>query len=192
MKKHKGLKIFMAIVVVIALIFGGTRLVRNLTRPEVAYVSTYHFDMDSRTVALNNGMEMPILGIGTYMLSAEEAETSIYHALLDGYHLIDTANAYMNEKAVGRGIQKAIDEGALSREDIFVTAKIWPTEYERMDDAINETLDRLGLEYLDLVLLHQPFADYITGYQGLEKAVEDGRVRAIGVSNFIKMILMRS
>ena len=192
MKKYKGLKIFMAIVIVIALTFGGTRLVRNLIRPEVAYDSVYQFDMESRTVALNNGIEMPILGIGTYMLSAEEAENSIYHALLDGYHLIDTANAYMNEKAVGRGIKKAIDEGAVSREDIFVTAKIWPTEYGRMDDAINETLDRLDLEYLDLVLLHQPFADYITGYQGLEKAVEDGRVRAIGVSNFIKMILMRS
>ena len=138
------------------------------------------FDFEKRTVTLNNGIEMPIIGIGTYRLSAEEAENSVYHAFLDGYRLIDTANAYMNEKAVGRGIKKS----SVPREEIFVTSKLWVTEYDNVSKAIDDTLERLDLEYIDLLLLHQPYGDYVGAYKELESAVGDGRVRCIGLSNF--------
>lgn len=139
-----------------------------------------NFDLETKTVILNNGMAMPVLGIGTYGLSPEEAENSVYHALLDGYRLIDTANAYMNERGVGRGIERS----GVPREEIFVTTKLWPSDYENVDAAIDDTLARLNLEYIDLLLLHQPYGEYMTAYPALEQAVADGRVRAIGLSNF--------
>ncbi|MDR1541121.1 MAG: aldo/keto reductase [Clostridiales bacterium] len=138
------------------------------------------FDFKSRSVALNNGVEMPIVGIGMFTLTPEQAENSVYHALSYGYKLIDTANAYNNEEGVGAGIARA----GVAREEIFVTTKLWPTDYEDVDGAVDETLERLGLEYIDLLLLHQPFGDYIAGYQGMEAAVAAGKVRSIGLSNF--------
>ncbi|MDR0662631.1 MAG: aldo/keto reductase [Spirochaetaceae bacterium] len=137
------------------------------------------FDFTSRTVTLNNGIKMPILGIGTYRLTPEEDEESVYLALTDGYRLIDTANVYMNERAVGRGIQRS----GVPREEIFVTTKLLPSDYENVDKAIDDTLARLNLEYIDLLLLHQSFGNYVEGYKGLEKAVADGKVRSIGVCN---------
>lgn len=125
---------------------------------------------------------MPILGIGTFALSSEQAADSAYWALKDGYKLIDTANAYNNEEGVARGIQRAIDEGVVSREDFFVTAKIWPDAYNM--EGIDATLERLGLYYVDLMLLHQPFGDITAGYQAMEQAVAQGKVKAIGLSNF--------
>jgi len=125
---------------------------------------------------------MPILGIGTFALSSEQAADSVYWALKDGYKLIDTANAYNNEEGVARGIQRAIDEGVVSREDFFVTAKIWPDAYNM--EGIDATLERLGLDYVDLMLLHQPFGDITAGYQAMEQAVAQGKVKAIGLSNF--------
>ena len=138
------------------------------------------FDFATRTVTLNSGYEMPILGIGTYSLTPEEAENSVYHALLDGYRLIDTANAYMNEKAVGRGIRKS----GVPREEIFVTTKLWVSEYDRAAEAIDETLERLGLDYVDLLLLHQPYGNYGKAYHAMEEAVKAGKVRSVGLSNF--------
>ncbi|MBQ9349318.1 MAG: aldo/keto reductase [Oscillibacter sp.] len=143
---------------------------------------TPEFDFSTRTVTLNNGVQMPILGIGTYSLTPEEAENSVYHALLDGYKLIDTANAYMNERAVGRGIQKS----GVPREEIFVTAKLWVSEYDRAAEAIDETLARLGLDYVDLLLLHQPYGNYMDAYKAMEQAVAAGKVRSIGLSNFYR------
>lgn len=128
---------------------------------------------------LNNGVKMPKVGIGTFMLSPEEAENSVYNALINGYRLIDTANAYVNERAVGRGIKKS----GVPREEIFVSTKLWPTEYEN-PNAIDETLERLGLEYIDLLFLHQPGGNYKAGYKQLEKAYKEGKIKAIGVSNF--------
>ena len=128
-----------------------------------------NFDLEKGTVMLNSGYEMPILGIGTYRLNLEQAENSVYTALKDGYRLIDTANAYRNERAVGRGIKRAIDEGIVSRDEIFVTTKLWVSEYERVADSIDETLERLGLEYVDLLLLHQPYGSYLEGYKAMEK-----------------------
>ncbi len=138
------------------------------------------------TYKLNNGLEIPKLGIGTYVLKPEQAENSVYWALKDGYRLIDTANVYMNERGVGRGIKKAIDEGIWKREDIFLTTKLWPSEYKYEDalKAIDETLARLGLEYIDLLLLHQQYGEYLDAYHAMEKAVELGKVKSIGLSNF--------
>ncbi|GHT62038.1 2,5-diketo-D-gluconic acid reductase [Spirochaetia bacterium] len=132
------------------------------------------------TVKLNNGLEMPILGLGTFRLTPEQTEESVYHALTDGYRLIDTANVYMNERAVGRGIQRS----GVPREDIFVTTKLWPANYEDVERAINDTLVRLNLEYIDLLLLHQPYGNYVEGYKGMEAAMRQGKVRSIGLSNF--------
>lgn len=107
------------------------------------------FDLEKGTVRLNNGTEMPILGIGTFRLSDEQAENSVYWALRDGYRLIDTARIYGNEVGVGRGIQRAIDEGFVTREEIFVTTKMWTDDYDDGDSAIENSLNRLGLDYID-------------------------------------------
>jgi diketogulonate reductase-like aldo/keto reductase len=143
------------------------------------------FDLTDATVTLNNGNMMPILGIGTYRLSDSEAENSVYWALRDGYRLIDTAEIYGNEEGVGRGIQRAIDDGYVTREDVFVTTKLWTDYYDDADQAINDSLERLGLDYIDLMILHhsQPSND-TEAYQALENAVTDGRLRNIGLSNY--------
>lgn len=143
------------------------------------------FDLEQGTVLLNNGIEMPVLGIGTFRLSDEEAENSVYWALRDGYRLIDTARIYGNEEGVGRGIRRAIEEGLVTREEIFVTTKLWTSDYDDADNAINGSLERLGLDYIDLMILHhsQPEND-VAAYQALEQAVGDGRLRAAGLSNY--------
>ena len=128
---------------------------------------------------LNNGVKMPMAGIGTFLLTPDEAETSVLSALEDGYRLIDTANAYLNEKAVGR----AICESGLPREEIFLETKLWPSFYEQ-PDAVDKTLERLGTDYIDLLLIHQPAGNYLAGYRQMEKAYQEGKVRAIGLSNF--------
>lgn len=143
------------------------------------------FDLEKGTVLLNNGIEMPILGIGTFRLSDEQAENSVYWALRDGYRLIDTARIYGNEAGVGRGIQRAVDEGFVTREEIFVTTKMWTDDYGDGDRAIENSLDRLGLDYIDLMILHHsaPGSD-VEAYQAMERAVEDGKLRSIGLSNY--------
>ena len=130
-------------------------------------------------VELNNGIKMPNIGIGTFMLEPNDAQNSVREALKMGYRLIDTANAYVNERAVGRGIK----ESGVNREDIFVSTKLWPTEYENVN-AIDETLERLGLNYIDLLFLHQPGGNYQAGYKQLENAYKEGKIKAIGLSNF--------
>lgn len=143
------------------------------------------FDLEGGTVLLNNGIEMPILGIGCFRLSPEEAENSVYWALRDGYRLIDTARIYGNEDGVGRGIQRAIDEGFVTREEIFVTTKMWTSDYDDGPAAIDASLQRLGLDYIDLMILHhsQPSND-VAAYQAMEQAVADGKLRSIGLSNY--------
>lgn len=131
-------------------------------------------------IYLNNGVKMPVAGIGTFTLSPEDAENSVYEALKCGYRLIDTANAYMNERAVGRGINKS----GVARKDIFLVTKIWCTEYEDGDRAIAQTLERLGTDYIDLLFLHQPVGNYIEGYRAMERAYKAGKVKALGLSNF--------
>ena len=131
------------------------------------------------SIELSNGLNIPQIGIGTFTLSGEEALESVYWALNIGYRLIDTANAYGNERSIG----KAIEKSYIDIDDIFVSTKLWPTEYEN-ENAIDETLERLGLEYIDLLFLHQPAGNYIAGYKLLEKAYKEGKIKAIGLSNF--------
>lgn len=130
-------------------------------------------------VTLNNGVKMPMAGIGTFLLSPDEEEASVLSALQCGYRLIDTANAYVNEKAVGRAMKRS----GLKREEIFLETKLWPSFYEQ-DDAVDKTLARLDTDYIDLLLIHQPAGNYIAGYRQMEKAYKEGKVRAIGLSNF--------
>lgn len=143
------------------------------------------FNFETRSVTLNNGNTMPILGIGTFHLSESEAENSVYRALRDGYRLIDTAEIYGNEEGVGRGIERAVNDGYVTREEIFVTTKLWTDYYDDADKAINDSLEKLGLDYIDLMILHhsQPSND-VEAYQALENAVSDGRLRNIGFSNY--------
>ena len=132
-------------------------------------------------IVLNNEVKMPLAGIGTFLLTPDEAEASVLYALEKGYRLIDTANAYVNEKAVGRAMKKS----SVVREEIFLETKLWPSFYEQ-EDAVEKTLERLDVDYIDLLLIHQPAGNYIAGYRQMEKAYKEGKVRAIGLSNFNK------
>ena len=130
-------------------------------------------------ITLNNGIRCPAVGIGTFMLSPADAENSVREALKMGYSLVDTANAYVNERAVGRGIR----DSGVPREQVFLSTKLWPSEYEN-PNAVDETLARLGVTYVDLLYIHQPAGNWLAGYRQLEKAYREGKVKAIGISNF--------
>lgn len=131
------------------------------------------------TIKLNNGIDCPVIGLGTFMLSPADAQNSTREALKMGYRLIDTANAYVNERAVGRGIK----ESGVARNEVFLSTKLWPSEYEN-PNAVDETLERLGVDYVDLLYIHQPAGNWLEGYRQLEKALRDGKARSIGISNF--------
>ena len=130
-------------------------------------------------ITLQGGVKMPMLGIGTFMLSPDEAEASVLCALQNGCRLIDTANTYVNEKAVGRAMKKS----GIAREEIFLETKLWPSFYEE-PDAVEKTLERLDTDTIDLLLIHQSAVNYIAGYRLMEKAYNEGKVKAIGLSNF--------
>ena len=158
---------------------------RQETKTEQTEKQVGAFDLETGTVLLNSGYEMPILGIGTYALSTDQAENSVYWALRDGYRLIDTARIYGNEEGVGRGIRRAIQDGYVKREEIFVTTKMWTSDYDNGAAAADASLRRLGLDYIDLMILHhsQPSND-VRAYQAMEQAVKDGKLRSIGLSNY--------
>lgn len=142
-----------------------------------------------RTVTLNNGVNMPIIGIGVYQVpDADECEKAVYEALKVGYRLIDTAAGYLNEDAVGRAIKRS----GIPREEIFVTTKIWVQDagYEKAKLAFEKSLRKLQLDYLDLYLIHQPFGDYYGTWRAMEELYHEGKIRAIGVSNFLPDRLM--
>ena len=130
---------------------------------------------------LNNGVKMPMEGVGTFLFTPDEAEESVLSALQSGFRLIDTANAYVNEKAVGRAMKRS----GVPREEIFLETKLWPSFYEQLD-TVDKTLARLDTPYIDLLLIHQPSGNYVAGYRLMEKAYKEGKVRAIGLSNFTK------
>lgn len=130
-------------------------------------------------ITLNNGLKMPMEGLGTFLMSPDEAEAAALSALRGGCRLIDTANAYVNEKAVGRAMKKS----GVPREDIFLETKLWPSFYEQKD-AVYKTLARLDTDYIDLLLIHQPAGNYRAGYRLMEQAYKEGKVKAIGLSNF--------
>ena len=133
-------------------------------------------------VKLNNGIKMPILGFGVYQIPKSDTKRCVLDALKVGYRSIDTAQSYFNEKEVG----DAIKESKIPREDIFITSKVWIDNYgyEKFRKSVLDSLNKMGLEYIDLMLLHQPFSDYYGAYRALEDLYEEGKVRAIGVSNF--------
>ena len=137
-------------------------------------------------VILNNGVQMPMVGFGVFEIPAEQTAGCVFGALETGYRLIDTAQAYYNEKEVGDGIQRAIKELGIRREDIFLTTKVWVTEfgYEKTKASVEESLRKLQTDYLDLVLIHQCLSDYYGAYRALEDLYDEGKIRAIGISNF--------
>ena len=130
-------------------------------------------------ITLNNGVEMPLVGLGTYQLSPDDAQASVTFALDNGYELIDTANVYVNERGVGRGMRASTK----AREDVFLETKLWPSFYDG-GTAVDETLERLGVAYIDLMILHQPAGNIRAGYRKLEDAYRAGKLRSIGISNF--------
>ncbi len=139
-------------------------------------------------VTLHNGLQMPILGFGVFRVpDKKECEDIVYHAIKTGYRLIDTAASYTNEDAVGAAVKRAISEGICTREELFITSKLWVADmhnYEDAKKAIDASIEKSGLEYLDLYLLHQAMGDYFAAWRALEDAYEEGKLKAIGVSNF--------
>lgn len=138
------------------------------------------FDFEKKTVRLNSGYDMPVVGLGTYALSDEECVTSVSVLLENGGRLIDTAYVYGNEASVGR----AIRESDVPREEIFVTTKLYPNQFSNAEAAIDEALKKMDIEYIDLMMLHHPGANDVEAYQAIERAVRDGKVRSIGLSNW--------
>ncbi len=141
------------------------------------------------TVTLNNGLKMPLVGYGVFRVpEGEDLAEAVKMAIAKGYRSIDTAQVYRNEKSVGRGIRAAIEEGLVTREELFITSKVWNDglSYEETLAAYDSSLEKIGLDYLDLYLVHWPGIDtnYVDVYKALEKIYQDGRVRSIGVSNF--------
>lgn len=141
---------------------------------------TNGFNFKTKTVGLNSGYQMPILGIGTYRLSNTQAEESVFHALNNGCRLIDTADIYGNEDGVG----KAIKRSGVPRDQLFVTTKLWTADFADADREIDERLQRLGLDYIDLLLLHHPAANDQRAYKAMEAGVKTGKLRSIGLSNY--------
>ncbi|MCD7863366.1 MAG: aldo/keto reductase [Lachnospiraceae bacterium] len=154
--------------------------IEGLDLPESEVLAVREFDFETKKVLLNSGYEMPIIGLGTYSLSATECAVSIAALLESGGRLIDTAYMYGNEAAVGQ----AVSDSDVPREEIFVITKLYPTQFHRAAEAIDEALERMGLDYIDMMLLHHPGNNDVEAYLALEQAVADGKVRSIGLSNW--------
>jgi len=129
---------------------------------------------------LSNGIAMPAAGIGTFTMTPAQAEAAVLCALANGCRMIDTAQAYMNERAVGRAIKKS----GIAREDIFLSTKIWASQYN-VEGTVEKSLELLDTDYVDLMFIHQPSGDFMAGYRKLEKAYREGKIKAIGISNFL-------
>lgn len=144
-------------------------------------------------ITLNNGTKMPLEGFGVFQIpDPAECEQVVYNAIRTGYRLIDTAAAYMNEEAVGKAVARAIADGVATREELFITTKVWVQDQKNEDtayEAVRTSLQKLDMEYVDLILLHQPMGDYFAAYRGITKAYREGLTKAIGVANFHPAIL---
>ena len=144
-------------------------------------------------LTLNTGAKMPLEGFGVFQIpDAAECEKVTYEAIRTGYRLIDTATAYFNEEAVGKAVARAIADGITTREELFITTKVWVSDMgteEAAYEAVKASLKRLGMDYADLILLHQPMSDYFAAYRGITKAYKEGLTKAIGVANFYPAIL---
>ena len=142
------------------------------------------FDFDSRTVLLNSGYMMPTMGLGTYALDHDTCVNSVMALLANGGRLIDTAYMYCNEAAVGEGVRKGMEEYGISREDIFVITKIYPNQFSDPEAAIDMALEKLDIGYIDMMLLHHPGTNDVKAYKAMEKYVEQGKIRSLGLSNW--------
>ena len=144
-------------------------------------------------ITLNTGAKMPLEGFGVFQIpDARECEEVVYNAIKTGYRLLDTAAAYANEEAVGKGVARAIADGLTTREELFITTKVWVTDMKSEDaayEAVKVSLGKLNMDYVDLILLHQPMGDYFAAYRGITRAYKEGLTRAIGVANFYPAIL---
>lgn len=187
---NKKVIVFILVILLVVIIIAGMTLIPKMkgtnvdmdkTKEKVANTDT-SFDLENRYVTLNNGIKMPVIGLGTWTFSNDEAEEAVYVAIKNGYRLIDTAQYYGDEVGVGRGVRKAIKEGLIKREDIFVTSKIYASSNHSA--AIDKTLNNLDIEYVDLLLIHQPGYDDKGLYQTMEKYYKEGKLKAIGISNY--------
>ena len=142
------------------------------------------FDFENRTVLLNSGYTMPILGLGTYALDHDTCVNSVMALLESGGRLIDTAYMYGNEEAVGEGVRRGMEEYGIPREDIFVITKIYPNQFSDPEAAIDMALEKLGIGYIDMMLLHHPGANDVKAYKAIEKYVEAGKIHSLGLSNW--------
>ncbi|BFL47981.1 aldo/keto reductase [Lactonifactor longoviformis] len=144
-------------------------------------------------ITLNTGDKMPLEGFGVFQIpDAAQCEEVVYNAVKTGYRLIDTATAYGNEEAVGKGVARAVRDGIATREELFITTKVWVSDMGKEEDAyqaVKASLKRLDMDYADLILLHQPMNDYFAAYRGITKAYKEGLAKAIGVANFYPAIL---
>lgn len=142
------------------------------------------FDFENKTVKLNSGYEMPILGLGTYSLDHDTCVNSVKTLLKNGGRLIDTAYMYRNEEAVGQGVKEAMEEYGIDRKDIFVITKIYPSQFSKPEEAIDMALEKLDIDYIDMMLLHHPGNDDVKAYLAMEKYVEKGLIKSLGLSNW--------
>jgi len=142
------------------------------------------YRISEKIAILNNGIKMPIIGLGTWTFSNDEAEEAVYVAIKEGYRLIDTAEYYGDEVGVGKGVKKSIEEGIIKREDIFITTKIMPGAYSNPDLAIEDSLKNLDVDYIDLMLIHQPGSNDEKVYKSMEKYYKNGKLKSIGISNY--------
>lgn len=144
-------------------------------------------------LTLNTGAKMPLEGFGVFQIRDEaQCEQVVYDAIKTGYRLLDTAASYMNEEAVGKGVKRAIADGLTTRDELFITTKVWVQDAKSEEtayEAVKASLSKLDMTYVDLILLHQPMGDYFAAYRGIEKAYKDGLVKAVGVANFYPAIL---
>ncbi|MBX9036529.1 aldo/keto reductase [Enterococcus raffinosus] len=156
------------------------------SRFRMIHVIQFKEEMTMRTIQLNNGVKMPQLGFGVYQIPLEETAEAVYQAIKAGYRLIDTASIYGNEKETGEGIKRAIDEGLTTREELFVTSKLFILQApeEKAAETIEQSLNVMGLDYLDLYLIHQPYGDVYGAWRAMVAAQKAGKLRAIGISNF--------
>lgn len=175
--EHEGkIKAILLSAVMVFALAGCSNMISNGETTAIIPV----FDFETKTVRLNSGYEMPINGLGTYSLTGEECVNSVTEALDRGVRLIDTAYMYHNEAEVGQ----AVRDSSVPREDIFVITKLYPSQFANAEEAIDDALDKLDIGYIDMLLLHHPGDGDVEAYHAMEKAVADGKVRSIGLSNW--------
>ena len=170
------------IITVIAVLINKNKKDKNFTFDNL--INDKNFTITNKTVTLNNGIKIPILGLGTWTLSNNEAEESIYFAIKTGYRLIDTAEYYRDEERVDRGVKKSIQEGIIKREEVFITTKIIPDAFSNPDRVIEDSLKTLDNEYIDLMLINQPGSNDKNVYKSMEKFYKEGKLKYIGISNY--------